>query len=481
MTELDSRLRILNSILQMPHSKIEELTYLHLEAIDRDPVFYGHLATWYQDHGEVRDHKVLFVAHLLTSSLPAHRAAGWVLLRRLPPHLVAAAVDHAKREIGMMPRIFRHAVRTYLRDLEANTVRFDRAVGRSRQAIKHLYASLRIKPAARAQATLFDRNPPAESVLGQVKALAGMANPNEQAVRILEQRIPFTTAVGAIKAMTPAVLVALIGVMSPQEVINHLKMLSRYEAFSNPEVKELIAARLKEAETDTRVSSLKAMRALAAVDLDDETRTTLTEVTDARIARIATISRSTALFVDKSGSMHEAIALGKGIAALIGAITPQFTVLAFDNVALPVQAKGTDHSDWHLAFQDIHADGGTSIGAPLAQLTRDQIAVEQIIIVTDGGENAAPFFTAAYAEYQKRMGIAPTVILVGLGAYANRFARQLDEQGIIQVTWEFSGDYYSLPNLLPLLTMPTRAELVEQILAVELPRRPANNQEAQAS
>ena len=39
--------------------------------------------------------------------------------------------------------------------------------------------------------------------------------------------------------------------------------------------------------------------------------------------------------------------------------------------------------------------------------------------------------------------------------------------------YRFTGDYYSLPNLLPLLALPTRAELVEQIMARQLPRRPA--------
>jgi hypothetical protein len=41
--------------------------------------------------------------------------------------------------------------------------------------------------------------------------------------------------------------------------------------------------------------------------------------------------------------------------------------------------------------------------------------------------------------------------------------------------YEFTGDYYSLPNLLPLLALPTRAELVDEIMARELPRRPTTS------
>jgi hypothetical protein len=48
----------------------------------------------------------------------------------------------------------------------------------------------------------------------------------------------------------------------------------------------------------------------------------------------------------------------------------------------------------------------------------------------------------------------------------------LREKGIEVLTYEFRGDHYSLPNVLPLLALPTRAELVETIMARELPRRP---------
>ena len=100
MTEIDVRIQILNSFLTTPHGKLDILAPLHMGALDRDPLFYGHLAAWYASRGEVRDHKVLFVAHLLTSDFAELRVAGWILLQKLPPHLVAAALDHAKRVIG---------------------------------------------------------------------------------------------------------------------------------------------------------------------------------------------------------------------------------------------------------------------------------------------------------------------------------------------------------------------------------------------
>src|SRR5829696_8335044 len=84
MTEIDVRIQILNSFLTTPHGKLADLAPLHMGALDRDPLFYGHLAAWYASRGEVRDHKVLFVAHLLTSDFAELREAGWMLLQNLP-------------------------------------------------------------------------------------------------------------------------------------------------------------------------------------------------------------------------------------------------------------------------------------------------------------------------------------------------------------------------------------------------------------
>jgi hypothetical protein len=471
MTELDVRIAMLNSFLTTPHGKLADRAPLHRDGIERDPLFYGHLAVWYNERGEVRDHKVLFVAHLLTSDFSEHRAAGWMLLQRQPPHLIASALDHAKRVIGKVPRSFKSAVINYLRALEHNPARFDRLALRSRNDLKHLYASLRIAPGPRAQAVLFDEQPPADSPLAHLKLLARTDNPAEQARLIVEHRIPYTTAVGALKVMTPSLLVALVDVMTPQEVINHLASLKKRGAFDNAEVKALIEARLREAEHDKRVSTLKATRASASVALDEQTDQLLTEMTDRRVAQIASITRPTALFVDKSSSMTSAIAVAKEVAAMVSAICHDFRVLAFDSAPFDIQAQGTGRSDWEQAFKLVRANGSTSIGAPLAKLARERHYVEQVVIITDTGENTAPLFHDAYAEYVQAMGTGPHVVIVTIDGAARYFLDRLDTAAIPYTIWEFAGDYYSLPNLLPLLAMPGRAELVEQIMELPLPAR----------
>jgi hypothetical protein len=38
-------------------------------------------------------------------------------------------------------------------------------------------------------------------------------------------------------------------------------------------------------------------------------------------------------------------------------------------------------------------------------------------------------------------------------------------------TFTFAGDYYSLPNLIPMLSRPSRLELLMEIMEVPLPER----------
>jgi len=476
--EQDVRIQILNSFLITPHRKLEELAPLHTSALERDPLFYGHLAPWYFEKGEVRDHKVLFVSHLATSEFSEFREAAWVLLQKLAPYEVARVLDHSKRVIGKAPRSLKSAIAHYLKTRENNIRQFDGAALRARDDLKHLYASLRLKPGPRAQAILFDEQPPENSPLAALKKLAKAESAEEQALIILDNKIPYTTAIGAIKHVTPALLVALINSMSPQEVINNMAALKRRGAMDDKDVKELIDQKLAEAASDKRVSTMKAKKAIEAAKMDEESERILTEVTDKRIADKVEIKRATALFVDKSSSMTSAIEVAKQLAALVSAvITADFHVYAFDTAAFEVKAevkKGQRPalSDWEKAFKFIKANGSTSIGAALAKMTRDRVYAEQVVIVTDEGENTAPYFRDAWTEYGAVMKTALSVIIVQVGGSNHSFVTGLQSRGIEVMRYQFQGDYYALPNVLPLLAMPSKAELVELIMQYSLPTRP---------
>src|SRR5262249_28574066 len=146
----------------------------------------------------------------------------------------------------------------YLREREADSTWFDSTVLVARKALKRMYALLHIPPAPRAQQILFNETPPADSRLFALRELARAESPAEQARAIVEHQIPYRVAVTVVRQMTPAVLLALIERMSPQELINNLASLRRRGVLDNADLKAVVEAKLAEAKQDTRVSAYKA-------------------------------------------------------------------------------------------------------------------------------------------------------------------------------------------------------------------------------
>jgi hypothetical protein len=470
--EHDARLDLLNSLLTTPHRDLSKVTEIHSLILDLDPLFYGHLAVWYQDHGEVRDHQEVFIAYLLTSELPEHREAGFVLLQQLPPYQVGRVVNMMKHHRHKLPRCARTAVKYYLRTRERDPAFFDKAAIRGRKAFKQLYASLHLKPSDRADAILFKNQPPTDSLAYALKELSKAATPAEQARLIVAHHLPYTIAVGAVKSLTPTVLVALINAMSPQEVINNLKSVKARGALDHPEIKQLIDAKLEQAQTSGRVSAYKAKVAADAAQADTDTQDRLARITEAQVKKHGTIRMTTGLLIDKSGSMEHAITVGKQIAAMISGIAASdLFVYAFDTMPYPVQPKGKTLQDWDAAFRHIKAGGGTSIGCSLEMMRKQQQVVEQLILVTDEGENQTPYFAQVYADYQKQFNVQPRVIIVKIGLASDLIERQLQAAQVPVDTFTFTGDYYALPNLVPLLCRPSRLDLLMEIMATPLPTR----------
>jgi hypothetical protein len=528
--ELDLRVEMFNALLKTPHRKLEEVWPLHADLIGKDPLFYVRLAAWYFDKGEVRDHKEVFIVALCLSDFEGHRAVGLALLRRLPPYQVARVVDfiHGRTEtrrrvstrtvtevkietkpaqnkhkcakagsgkkvrrlvthkesdvtravVGTyglgrnLPGSLRTEVTRYLREREADPDWFDSTALIARRALKRLYTLLHVKPGERAQQILFDEKPPADSRVGALNRLAKAATPEEQATALAESKVPFRIAVAVLPKLTPKLLEALIDRMTPQDVINNLSLLQKHGALTDPDLKALVDLKLEEAKTDKRVSTFKADRAAAAVDVSADVRRKLEEVTDARIVARGRLRRPTALLVDKSGSMEVAIEIGKRIAAMLAtACEKELYVYAFDKMAYPVQAASHDWASWVKAFAGIRAGGETSCGVALELMRRRKHVVEQIILVTDEEEYAPPFFVESLLKYRQAFGVDPAVCFVRVPDSSTRLEDQCKRAGIVAATFDFKGDYYSLPNLIALLEPPSEMDLLLEIMDYPLPQR----------
>lgn len=518
--EQDIRLEILNTLLTTPHRELAKIWPVHKSMVELDPRFYVRLAAWYADHGDVRDHKEMFVANLVMSDLDGHRDVGLAMLRALPPYELVRVVDFihgrkktrqvsiaskterrdkARAKLGVakakksdkvkeepqfetkvedfglfknVPRSVKTEVTRYLREREADADWFDSTVLVARKAMKRLYAVLHIQPGPRAQQILFEKDPPADSRLFALRELAKATSPVEQARAIVEHRIPYRVASTVIKQMTPTVLLALIERMSPQELINNLGALKRRGALDNPELKALVEAKLDDAKSATRVSAFKAEEAAKAAGVSAELQAKLSDVADQQLKAKGRITRPTALLVDKSASMEQAIELGKRIGAMISTVCEsQLYVYAFDTMAYEVTAQGSDLAAWEKAFRGIKAGGGTSCGVPLVNMRKKAQYVEQIILVTDEGENTPPIFATELLTYRAELKADPSVCLVRTPGGSQQLETHFRGVNIAVDVFQFNGDYYSLPNLVPMLTRPSKLELLMEVMDFPLPER----------
>jgi len=507
--EEDLRVKILNTFMTCDHRNTEMSMKVHQEVQTKDPLFYAHLACWYRKNGELRDVNEVFSALLSVDPYLPNREVGLALFREQAPFMKRRilgfikgkkvkvrektgkkikigkkTVDEVKiteKKVGLdksLPTAFKTEVTRYLRWLESNTEKFDTVAIRNAKDLKALYASngLQIKPSPRAQAILFDKEYPKDSKLNIFEKISTAKTPEEAAKLIVENKVPYTVAVGLVEKITPSILVALIDAMSPQELINNVASLEEKGAMDNPDVKKLIQAKLGKAEKSKTVATLKSKTAKATGRIkDEEVLKQLDKVADEQVKKSGTIKVPTAIFIDQSGSMDKAIDVGKRCAALVsGVTTADLHVVCFNTAATPITSTEKTLTGWERAFAPIHANGGTSIGCALDYLMRRGHAVEQLVVITDELENSAPFFTDVFAKYKEQAKATPHVVIINVSATAHSYSDQILHESLdkAKITYDVykpaNSDYYGLPGLVTLLSRKSKLDLVYEILDTPL-------------
>jgi hypothetical protein len=79
-------------------------------------------------------------------------------------------------------------------------------------------------------------------------------------------------------------------------------------------------------------------------------------------------------------------------------------------------------------------------------------------------------FVDALAKYRTDVKAEPNVCIVRVGNSSILHDR-CTKAGIAADVFRFAGDYYSLPNLVPLLSKPSKLELLMEIMEYPLPER----------
>lgn len=469
--------KIISELTRSPHGDLAQYAPIGSKAAVEDPNFFAHLVAWNNKHGQIRDAKVALPVLALTAPALAADAElrdnALAHIVSLDPRNLVRALRFATGKKVVSRALLYRTIERYLRELEATPKRFDRVALQHRKSLHELYSVLHVKPASdHVRATLKlgkGARLQKTGVFADVANLANMA-PDEIAGTIMRHRIPFLTAMGALgkKMKEPAVVQALIGAMSPTELVTNSKMLERLGVKTDPALRAAYEAGLQKVSG----SSAAVLKTTTAADaIGGATGEKLRGAQEKQIDKMG-VKGDWLVLGDKSGSMAHSIEMSRQVAGLLARVAEGNVHLVFFNTSPTyINATGKTYDELAKLTKREVAGGGTSIGCGLQYLLEQSVEVDGIAIVSDGAEHSAPHFHHVYAEYAAKFGKSIPVYLFVCPGEPNSLTGVCARAGLALQEFDLTRgvDYYSLPNLIQ--TMRTnRFSLVDEILAQPLLR-----------
>lgn len=343
--------------------------------------------------------------------------------------------------------------------------------------MRTLYALFHVKPAPSYNRILFGGERPAGSVWDVLPRLKDMSA-TEAAGTIITKRIPFLVAMGALgaRAKDPDVVMALIGRMSPTELVTNTKMLERLGVKTNPALRAAYAEGLEKVAKSKKAPTFKTTRAAEALG-DSKLAEGLRGAQEKQLDAIA-VKGSWLVLGDKSASMKVAIESARIVAATLARLVEgEVRLVFFDTSPRAVDVTGKDYDAILAATKLVTAGGGTSIGCGLDWALRSGFEADGIAVVSDGAENTPPMFAQTLARYREKVGKDVPAYLYKVpchqpSPYGNNpdaLEAGMRAAGLALDVFDLTDgvDYYSLPNLA--VTMrANRYSLADEIMETPL-------------
>jgi len=475
-TELSIKKDILRTLMKCPHGNLDETIPTFNKSMLQDPLFTGKVcyALTLDEFNNIRDLSEAGIAFLLTSKYPQHREAGRVMFQTLEPYRAYRVSTFVHKSLKSNRQV-QGSVTDYLKILESNKNRFNGAVKVAASKLHKMYEFYHVKPGSLAQEVLFDHKTP-EGEEDIIEILKKTEDPNDQAAIIVTNRIPYKQATSVIKKITPAVLVAFIEVMTIPEIVNSRAMIESSGVLNDSRIREIYEKKLALAGTNKRVVTSTLGERKSTKGSDERLNKIIKEAEQKKIDNSIKITADTDIYVDCSGSMQPAIELAKIICPQVAALcSGNLRVFGFNEVAWDIyKGKGTIEQ-FRTAFMLVRASSNTSLGSALLK-SYDKTPPEQVIYITDQGENRSPYVVDVYKNYKHNTKFI-FLNVSGNQGIRHHLAEQLDTLGADVLEFEFKttintpGFYSDLDNFTTLLTKGGYTELVTKIMNLELPTR----------
>lgn len=481
-----TRNQVIQELTRSPHRDLNQFLLVGNRAAVEDPEFFGHLIAWNHQKGEVRDAKVALPMIALGCEYTS--AGNGVLVENalahladLNPRLLVRALEFRKN--ARAPKnLLQRFVHRYLADLEGDPRDWDNTALQHRDDLGRLYTwAHRATSEAAKQAWGWKRTdgtrPPRRGKFAIVATL-GALPALEIAGLIDRYKLPWLVVRGALGARIkePDVLMAVLSRMTAADIVTMSKTLVKWGVNDHAITRAAYEEALTKAAKPKRSkgTTLKASRAAKALKQVGEEKTAgkLEALQQKQLDHVRTIEGRWLVLADKSSSMSQAIDAGKRIAAVLGTLAKGTVHLVFfDSAPRPLgNVEGKSLQAIELATALMRASGNTSIGCGMQWALDHQILVDGIVVVSDGGENTAPWFHEAYQRYAAKMGTSPTVYFYHLNGDRDALSVNCARYGVELQTFDLvttRPDDYSLPTLVQTMRVG-RYELGDEVLATPL-------------
>lgn len=477
MTETNAltKQRIIAELTRSPHGKLNEYLPVGRQAVAQDQEFFAHLIAWNNRRGEVKDAKKALPVLGLGSTHSQFLENAAAHLADLDVREFTKLVTDRpfiKEALGTyQPRALRRLVERYLRNLENDKYRLQPVMLQHRKMLHTLYSVYRISPAEFVKRIIFLDEAPAGSVFEVVRRL-GTMTPTEAAGAIVERKIPFLIAQGALqgKLKDPDIMMALIKRMSPNELVTNMKRFEKLGVREHPALRATLDEALEKAGTSKKgKATLKTSRAVAAVT-DESLKLKLKRLQETQLDKM-TIKGDWLVLADKSGSMHTAIETARQIAAILARLGEgKVHLVFFDEAPRAFDVTGKSLEEIVQVTQHVTASGGTSVSCGLSWAIANGLNIDGIAVISDGGENRSPTFGSVYAAYCRKIDKVIPVYFYELEGEPDRFTGFCAPHDIGITRFDLRRqkiDYYSLPNLVQTMRTNTYS-LVDEIYESKL-------------
>lgn len=491
-----TRNKMIQELTKSPHGSLAEYVGTGIVAAQQEPEFFAHLIAWNGIRGQIRDAKIaLPVVNLMVKVADEFEENAYAHLAQLDPRSLLKAIRFMKVSnstakdftqkhgvnFHVKVRAFNRVVERYLRHREENWGLWQRTAVQHRRSLKELYALTRVKPKSMADTILFKGEAPTGTVFADIRNLSKMGAA-EAAGTIIEQRIPFLVAVGALgsKIKDGNLVMALIERMSPTELVTNTKMLEKLGVKTDPKLRAAYEEGMKRVAVSKK-TTFKATRAVEGME-DSPLKAKLQAAQEKQIASIS-VDGDWLVLGDKSGSMASCIEAARHIAATLAKVVRgKVHLIYFDTQPTYINATGLSYDDLLNKTKNINANGGTSIGCGVQYMMGKAENVDGIAIVSDGCENSIPIFASAYKKLAANLDKEPPVYFyhvgfesqsssqrLAAGGELNNFLMSMKENDIDPQVFELGRtvDFYSLPNLIQTMRV-NRYALADEILDTPL-------------